>query len=275
FDDDTLAEIERQTVAMAQRLGVVGLMNVQYAIKDGTIYVLEVNPRASRTVPFVAKAIGAPVARIAARLMAGAKLAEVLPEGLNARPTGHIAVKEAVFPFARFPGVDTLLGPEMRSTGEVMGLDHNFALAFAKSQLAASSVLPTDGTVFISVKGDDKQRILPAARKLVALGFDIVATGGTLRALQQDGIEATRINKVLEGRPHADDAIRNRQIDLVFNTTQGAKALSDSRSLRQAALLNKVPYYTTVSGALAAADAIAAMAEAELEVRPLQSYFAA
>ena len=274
FDDGMLANIEAQTIALAQRLGVIGLMNVQFAIKDLVIYVLEVNPRASRTVPFVAKAIGVQVARIAARLMAGAKLTDVWDVDTKTRDLGHIAVKEAVFPFARFHGVDTLLGPEMRSTGEVMGLDKTFPMAFAKAQLGASVDLPREGTVFISVKGDDKQRIVPAARKLAALGFDIVATGGTLRVLEAEGIDATRINKVLEGRPHAEDAIRNRQIDLVFNTTAGAKALSDSRSLRQAALLNKVPYYTTVAGALAAADAIEALHGGEVQVRALQEYFA-
>ncbi len=273
FNDGMLANIEAQTIALAKRLGVIGLMNVQFAIKDDVIYVLEVNPRASRTVPFVAKAIGVQVARIAARLMAGATLAQVWDANTKTRDLGHIAVKEAVFPFARFHGVDTLLGPEMRSTGEVMGLDKTFPMAFAKAQLGASVDLPREGTVFISVKGDDKERVVPAARKLAALGFEIVATGGTLRVLLDAGIEATRINKVLEGRPHAEDAIRNRQIDLVFNTTAGAKALSDSRSLRQAALLNKVPYYTTVAGALAAADAIEALHGGEIEVRALQEYF--
>ncbi|MEO1397410.1 MAG: carbamoyl phosphate synthase large subunit, partial [Pseudomonadota bacterium] len=264
----------RQSIAMARALNVVGLMNVQYAIKDGAIYVLEVNPRASRTVPFVAKTIGAPIARLAARLMAGEKLADILPVRPDARTLDHIAVKEAVFPFARFPGVDTLLGPEMRSTGEVMGLDHDYALAFAKAQLGAGNMLPMSGTVFISVRGDDKTRLLPAATKLVELGFDILATRGTQAVLAENGIPATQINKVLEGRPHAEDAIKNRQVDLIFNTTMGAKALSDSRSLRQAALMNKVPYFTTVSGCLAVTDAIEAMIKGEVQVRPLQSYFA-
>ncbi len=273
FDDPMLDELKRQTAEMAKALGVVGLMNVQYAIKDGTVYVLEVNPRASRTVPFVAKTIGVQVARLAARVVAGATLGELLPQRPSIRNLGHIAVKEAVFPFARFPGVDTLLGPEMRSTGEVMGLDTSYALAFAKAQLGAGNNLPTAGTVFISVKGGDKEKVVPAARTLAGLGFTILATGGTMRVLQANGINAARINKVLEGRPHAEDAIRNRQIDLIFNTTEGAKALSDSKSLRTAALMNKVPYYTTVSGCLSAADAIAAMAKGEIEVQPLQSYF--
>ncbi|MEL6966921.1 MAG: carbamoyl-phosphate synthase large subunit [Pseudomonadota bacterium] len=273
LDDATLAELERQTVAMARALGVIGLMNVQYAIKDGVIYVLEVNPRASRTVPFVAKTIGAPIARLAARMMAGEKLATILPVRPDAKALSHIAVKEAVFPFARFPGVDTLLGPEMRSTGEVMGLDKDYAMAFAKAQLGAGNKMPTSGTVFISVKGDDKQRILPAAKQLVDLGFDVLATRGTQAVLEEHGVPSTRINKVLEGRPHAEDAIKNRQVDLIFNTTMGAKALSDSRSLRQSALMNKVPYFTTVSGCLAVTNAIEAMVKGDMTVQPLQSYF--
>ncbi|MEP1209343.1 MAG: carbamoyl-phosphate synthase large subunit [Rhizobiaceae bacterium] len=273
LDAAMLDELERQTSAMALALGVVGLMNVQYAIKDGVIYVLEVNPRASRTVPFVAKTIGVPIARNAARIMAGESLDELLPNRPNSRELEHIAVKEAVFPFARFPGVDTLLGPEMRSTGEVMGLDRDYAMAFAKAQLGASNDLPKEGTVFISVKGDDKARILESARKLQGLGFNILATGGTQRYLAERGVDCERVNKVLEGRPHIEDAIRNRQVDIIFNTTEGQQALSDSRSLRQAALLNKVPYYTTVSGSIAATDAIEAMVNDDITVSPLQDYF--
>ncbi len=273
LDGETLDELERQTKKMALALDVVGLMNVQFAIKDGVIYVLEVNPRASRTVPFVAKTIGAPIARIAARIMHGEKLDAVMKVRPDSRTLKHVAVKEAVFPFARFPGVDTLLGPEMRSTGEVMGLDKDFAMAFAKAQLGASNDLPKEGTVFISVKGDDKERLVASAKKLQSLGFNILATGGTCHHLSENGIECTRINKVLEGRPHIEDAIRNRQVDLIFNTTEGAKALSDSRSLRQAALMNKVPYYTTVSGSRAATDAIEAISKDEITVSPLQDYF--
>ena len=184
-------------------------------------------------------------------------------------------MKEAVFPFARFPGVDTLLGPEMKSTGEVIGLDTDYALAFAKSQLGAGVELPRDGTVFISVRDDDKERVLPAARALRDSGFGIMATSGTARFLQENGIEAKRINKVLEGRPHVEDAIRNREIQLVINTTEGAKAMSDSKSLRRAALMQKIPYYTTMSGALSASKAIAALTAGNLEVKPLQDYFAA
>ncbi len=265
-----IAELERQTRALALALEVGGLMNVQYAIKDGDIYVLEVNPRASRTVPFVAKVIGVPVAKIAARIMAGETLASF---GLKAAPFDHIGVKEAVFPFARFPGVDTVLGPEMKSTGEVMGIDRNFAIAFAKSQIGGGSRLPRAGTVFVSVRDADKPRVLEAVRLLVSLGFQIIATSGTQRYLAEQGLPASRINKVLEGRPHIVDAIANGGVQLVFNTTDGATALADSRSLRRAALLHKVPYYTTLSGAVAAAQGIKAYLGGDFEVRALQSYF--
>jgi carbamoyl-phosphate synthase large subunit len=267
---EIVEQLERETTAMALALNVGGLMNVQYAIKDGAIYVLEVNPRASRTVPFVAKVIGEPVAKIAARIMAGESLASF---GLEKRELGHIGVKEAVFPFARFPGVDVLLGPEMRSTGEVIGLDRGFGVAFAKSQLGSGTTVPRDGTVFVSVRDGDKERILPGIATLRDLGFKIVATRGTQRFLEQNGIETSRINKVLEGRPHVVDAIKNGDIQLVFNTTEGAGALSDSRSLRRAALLHKVPYYTTLSGAIAATEGIKAYLAGDLEVRALQDYF--
>jgi carbamoyl-phosphate synthase large subunit len=271
-------ELETQTKALAKALNVGGFMNVQYAIKDGVIYILEVNPRASRTVPFVAKTIGAPIAKIAARVMAGEALDTAFkaytPERPNSRKLNHIAVKEAVFPFARFPGVDTLLGPEMRSTGEVIGLDTDFALAFAKSQLGAGVELPRGGTVFVSVRDSDKERVLPAIRILSEIGFKVLATGGTQRFLAEKGISAAKINKVLEGRPHIEDAIRNRQVQLVINTTDGNKAISDSKSLRRAALMQKVPYYTTMSGALSAAEAIRALKAGNLEVKPLQDYFA-
>jgi carbamoyl-phosphate synthase large subunit len=268
---ELIAELERQSKAMALALDVGGLMNVQYAIKDGEIYVLEVNPRASRTVPFVAKVIGKPIAKIAARLMAGEKLASFK---LKQEKLQHVGVKEAVFPFARFPGVDVLLGPEMRSTGEVIGLDRSFDVAFAKSQLGAGSKVPVKGTLFVSVRDEDKPRILPSVAILAELGFQIVATGGTLRLLQDNGIRASKINKVLEGRPHVVDAIKNGEIQLVFNTTDGPQALADSRSLRRAALLHKVPYYTTLAGAIAAAEGIKAYCSGDLEVRSLQSYFA-
>ena len=276
LSDDIVDELERQTAALARALKVGGLMNVQYAIQDGTIYVLEVNPRASRTVPFVAKTVGKPIAKVAARIMAGESLEEAfahygaLPDP---RRPGHIAVKEAVFPFARFPGVDTLLGPEMKSTGEVMGLDYDFALAFAKSQLGAGVDLPRTGTLFVSVRDEDKPGVLPAVQRLARLGFRVLATSGTARFLRENGVEAEKINKVLEGRPHIEDAIRNRQVQIVFNTTDGQKALSDSKSLRRATLMQKVPYYTTLAGAEAVAEAIAALKAGSLEVRPLQEYF--
>ena len=266
----TISELERQTRALALALDVIGLMNVQYAIKNGDIYVLEVNPRASRTVPFVAKVIGTPVARIAARVMTGEPLTS-----FNLKPPAphHVGVKEAVFPFARFPGVDTVLGPEMRSTGEVMGIDRTFALAFAKSQIGGGARLPRAGTVFVSVRDADKERILVPVKLLAQLGFKVVATSGTQRYLSANGIHATRINKQLEGRPHIVDAIKNGEIQLVFNTTEGAQALADSRSLRRAALLHKIPYYTTLSGAIAAAKGIKAYLGGEFEVRALQGYF--
>ncbi|BCH23803.1 carbamoyl-phosphate synthase large subunit [Mesorhizobium sp. L-8-3] len=275
LDDRLVDELERQTAALARALHVGGLMNVQYAIKDGTIFVLEVNPRASRTVPFVAKTIGRPIAKIAARIMAGESLDEAFAhygDKPDPRAPGHIAVKEAVFPFARFPGVDILLGPEMKSTGEVMGLDRDFALAFAKSQLGAGVDLPRSGTLFVSVRDADKAGVLPSVKRLAGLGFRILATSGTARFLKENGVEAEKINKVLEGRPHIEDAIRNRQVQIVFNTTDGQKAVSDSKSLRRATLMQKVPYYTTMAGAAAVAEAIAALKAGSLEVRPLQEY---
>jgi carbamoyl-phosphate synthase large subunit len=266
----TIAELERQTRALALALKVGGLMNVQYAIKDKEIYVLEVNPRASRTVPFVAKVIGLPVAKIAARVMAGESLASFK---LKPSPYKHRAVKEAVFPFARFPGVDTVLGPEMKSTGEVMGLDSSFEVAFAKSQLGGGTNVPRAGTVFVSVKDSDKPRVLEAVKILTALGFKTIATSGTQRYLAEHGVEAAKVNKVLEGRPHIVDAIKNGGVQLVFNTTEGTTALADSVSMRREALLHKVPYYTTLSGAVAAAQGIKAYLGGDLEVRALQSYF--
>jgi len=266
---ETIKQIEEQTRAMALALNVGGLMNVQYAVQDGTIYVLEVNPRASRTVPFVAKVIGEPVAKIAAKVMAGVPLASF---GLKPFAGEHVAVKEAVFPFARFPGVDTLLGPEMRSTGEVMGLDKSFAVAFAKSQIGGGTKVPTGGTVFVSVKDSDKDKIVGPAKKLLELGFDLIATGGTATFLRDKGLAVRSINKVLEGRPHIVDEIKNGNVALVFNTTEGAKAIEDSKSLRRAALMMKVPYYTTVAGSRAAVLGIEAIIKGRLEVAPLQSY---
>src|SRR5690606_13633443 len=270
-DAATIAEIERRTVALARALNVVGLMNAQLAIKDGTIYVLEVNPRASRTVPFVAKATGRPIAKIAARVMAGEKLAAHW-KASTARD-GHIAVKESVFPFARFPGVDTILGPEMKSTGEVMGIDRDFGMAFAKSQLGAGVALPEGGTVFVSVKDRDKPAMVEIGRALIERGFQLIATGGTAAALSAAGLAVERINTVQQGRPDVVDALKNGQIQLVINTTEGAKAIADSFAIRDATLRASIPYYTTVAGARAAVAAIAALAARPLEVRPLQAYF--
>jgi carbamoyl-phosphate synthase large subunit len=268
----TVAELRAQTESMAKALGVVGLMNVQYAIQNDLIYVLEVNPRASRTVPFVAKATGVPVAKIGARVMAGEKLASFnLDDTIALR---HVAVKEAVFPFARFPQVDTLLGPEMKSTGEVMGLDTNFARAFAKAQLGAGIVLPLKGTAFLSVKEADKAAIVPVARRLAELGFSILATSGTARHIAAAGIEVKRVNKVLEGRPHCVDAIRSGEIQLVINTAHGAQSVADSFDIRRSALTHGVPNFTTIAAARATAHAIAALIAGTLEVAPLQSYFA-
>ena len=266
---EIIAEIERQTRELALALKVVGLMNVQFAIKDGAVYILEVNPRASRTVPFVAKVIGLPVAAIAAEIMAGKPLA-----AFNLKPVkiDHIAVKEAVFPFARFPGVDPILGPEMRSTGEVMGLDRDFAMAFGKSQIGAGTPLPTGGTVFVSVRDSDKDRVIAPLKVLQGMGFKVVATRGTKRHLEANGVPCEVVNKVLEGRPHIVDAMKNRNIALVFNTTEGAKALSDSKDIRRTALLNHIPYYTTLAGALAVTRAIAALKAGSVQVAPLQSY---
>jgi carbamoyl-phosphate synthase large subunit len=264
-----LERLEQQTRALALSLDVVGLMNVQYAIKGQEIYILEVNPRASRTVPFVAKVIGKPLAGIAARIMAGEPLRSFK---LTARRLQHVAVKEAVFPFARFPGVDTVLGPEMRSTGEVMGLDRDHATAFAKSQIGAGNTLPLGGTVFVSVRDADKQGLLGAVRDLSDLGFRVLATRGTRRALAGHGIACEQVNKVLEGRPHIVDLMKNGEVHLVFNTTEGAKALADSKDIRRTALLYHIPYYTTLAGALAATQAIKALAAGTLTVAPLQSY---
>ncbi|QDO99472.1 carbamoyl-phosphate synthase large subunit [Ferrovibrio terrae] len=267
---EIIADIKQQTEALARALKVVGLMNVQYAVKDGVVYILEVNPRASRTVPFVAKAIGQPLAKIASRVMAGEKLASF---NLHENEVDHIAVKEAVFPFARFPGVDIILGPEMKSTGEVMGIDHDFGTAFAKAQLAAGTILPATGSVFISVRDGDKPGLVDSARRLVAMGFEIVATTGTARFFEEHGIAVRRVNKVMEGRPHIVDAMKNGDIQLVFNTSEGSASIRDSFDLRRTALMNKIPYFTTMAGARAAVRAIEALRAGSLAVTPLQAYF--
>jgi carbamoyl-phosphate synthase large subunit len=267
---DVIAEMERQAEALAMALGVKGLMNVQFAVKDSVVYLIEVNPRASRTVPFVAKAIGQPVAKIAARVMAGEML-DTFPPFKRELP--YMAVKEAVFPFARFPGVDPVLSPEMKSTGEVMGIDRDFATAFAKAQIGAGMKLPAAGTVFVSVKDADKAAILPAVRKLIDLGFAVIATGGTQRYLADAGLPVERINKVAEGRPHVVDRIIDGEVALIINTTEGWQSLKDSQSIRASALTGKVSYFTTAAASLAAVEAIAALRNTQLEVRSLQDYY--
>jgi carbamoyl-phosphate synthase large subunit len=267
-----ITELKSETEAIAKALGVVGLMNVQYAIKDDTIYVLEVNPRASRTVPFVAKATGVPVAKIGARVMAGAKLASDF-ELDDDSIAPHVAVKEAVFPFARFPNVDTILGPEMKSTGEVMGLDASFERAFAKAQLGAGVILPMAGTVLLSIKDADKKGLPTLARRLKEMGFLILATKGTAARIREAGFLVMVVNKVLEGRPHCVDAIRSGEVQLVINTASTPQSVADSFAIRRSALTHFVPHYTTLAGARAAVHAIAALKAGTLEVAPLQSYF--
>jgi carbamoyl-phosphate synthase large subunit len=268
-----ITELRAETEAMARALKVEGLMNVQYAVKDGEIYVLEVNPRASRTVPFVAKATGVPVAKIGARVMAGARLAEFrLDDDAVSR---HVAVKEAVFPFNRFPQVDVLLGPEMKSTGEVMGLDASFERAFLKAQLGAGVKLPAAGTAFVSVKDTDKAAALTLARRLIDMGFAVLATRGTAARLREAGLAVGVVNKVLEGRPHCVDAIRSGEIHLVINTSGGGRSVTDSFDIRRSALTHGVPHFTTMAGARAAVHAIAALRAGTLDVAPLQSYFPA
>ncbi|PCJ00284.1 MAG: carbamoyl phosphate synthase large subunit [Alphaproteobacteria bacterium] len=276
---ETIQKINEQTVTLAKALHVKGLMNVQFAIRkhdetgEDEIYIIEVNPRASRTVPFVAKATGVPVAKIAARIMAGEKLS-AFSDILVGMSNTHYAVKTPVFPFNKFPGVDPLLGPEMKSTGEVIGLDKDLAHAIAKSQIGAGSNLPTSGTVFISVKDEDKDDLLPLAQELADIGFDIVATGGTCCFLNDNNIKAKHINKVMEGQPHVIDSIINGDIDLVINTTtKSTQAVSDSSSIRRMALMNKIPYYTLITAATATVQAIHALKDRDIDVAPLQSYF--
>ncbi len=260
--------LAEQTSALARELKVRGLINIQFAVKDDEIYVLEATPRASRTVPFVAKAVGAPIAAIAAKVMAGEKLTEF--DLTHAHPR-RVAVKEAVFPFARFPGVDPQLGPEMRSTGEVMGWDDDFGTAFLKSQMGCGVILPTEGAVFISVKDSDKTGVIEAARDLVELGFTLVATSGTAAHLEAEGLPVRAINKVNEGQPHIVDAMINGEIQLVFNTTEGATSIADSASIRRTAVARKIPYYTTLAASIASVRAISSMTSREISVRALQS----
>ncbi|RIV80886.1 carbamoyl-phosphate synthase large subunit [Aurantiacibacter xanthus] len=267
---DIIDEMERQAVALANGLGVRGLMNVQFAVKDGEVYLIEVNPRASRTVPFVAKATGSQIAKIAARVMAGEKLADLPP---IKRELDYVAVKEAVFPFARFPGSDPALTPEMKSTGEVMGIDRDFATAFTKSQIGQGSSLPESGTLFVSVKDSDKPHILAPVKALIEAGFSVIATGGTQAYLAEQGLDVKLVNKVAQGRPHVVDRIVDGEVALVFNTTEGWQSHKDSQSIRASALEMKVPYYTTAAASAAAAQAIVSVKVADLEVRSLQDYY--
>jgi len=272
LDRQVIREIERQTRELALALGVKGLMNVQFAVKEREVYLIEVNPRASRTVPFVAKAVGRPIAKIAARVMAGEPLKgfKAIKQGLD-----YIAVKGPVFPFARFPGTDPVLGPEMKSTGEVMGIDRDFDIAFAKAMLGAGMILPQGGTAFVSVKDTDKDNILPAVQKLVELGFSIIATTGTAAYLEKKGVPVSAVNKVAQGRPHIVDRLLDGDVDLVFNTTEGWQSLKDSHSIRATALSRKVPYFTTAAASVAAGRAIEADRTHALEVASLQSYYSA
>ena len=268
LSDKIVEELGRQAKVLALELGVVGLMNTQFAVKDDVVYLIEVNPRASRTVPFVAKAIGQPIANIAAKVMAGKKLSEF---DLTVKPQKYIAVKEAVFPFARFPGVDTVLGPEMRSTGEVMGLAESFGMAFAKSQLGGGVTLPTAGKVFISVREEHKPLMAELASDLIELGFTIIATGGTTKYLREQGITVEYVKKVHEGRPHIVDAMKNGGVQLVFNTTSGKQSLNDSFSLRRTALTQKIPYFTTAAAARACVQALKELSKDDYQVESLQS----
>ncbi|MFL2816904.1 MAG: carbamoyl-phosphate synthase large subunit [Alphaproteobacteria bacterium] len=269
LDKEIIKELEQQTIAISLSLNIIGCLNIQFAVKDRLVYIIEVNPRASRTIPFVAKVTGQPISKIATKIILG----EDLPKLIQKKQIDHIAVKEAVFPFLKFEGVDVLLGPEMKSTGEVMGIGDDFEIAFAKSQLGTNIPLPKEGNVFVSVKDKDKKEILSSIEILQKIGFNIQATGGTQRYLMSKGIYTERVNKVLEGRPHIVDSINNNKIDLVINTTEGTKALSDSKSLRQAALRNKIPYYTTLSGAKAAIVAIEKYKKGLGNIKSLQEYF--
>ena len=265
-----IEDIRSQAISLAKELNVVGLMNVQFAVKGTDVYILEVNPRASRTVPFVSKAIGRPLAKLASKIMLGRTLkeleftTEVIPQ--------HISVKESVFPFIKFPGVDTILGPEMKSTGEVMGIDENFGKAFAKAQIAAGTKLPLKGKVFISVRDEDKRDIVPVAKQLKDRGFEIVATSGTAKYLKENDIDTEFIYKVGEGSPHIVDRVKSGEIAMVINTSFGAKTVADSYSIRRSALVYNVPYFTTVSGAKAATQGIISLIKEGLQVRPIQEY---
>jgi carbamoyl-phosphate synthase large subunit len=271
--EDIIREIERQAIALARELRVVGLMNIQFAVKDGRIFILEVNPRASRTVPFVSKATGVPLPRLATQIMLGRTLSELDPWSM--RKTGYVCVKESVFPFKRFPGVDILLGPEMRSTGEVMGVARTFDEAFLKSQLGAGQMLPTFGKVFISVNDRDKQFVTQLAQAYADLGFDLLATRGTAKLIKESGLEVQTVLKVHEGRPNIVDMIKNGEVAMVINTASGKRTNHDSKAIRQNTLHHGVPFTTTISGARAIARAIQHEQVKALRVECIQDYYAA
>ena len=260
----------RQTKAIAKELNVIGLMNVQFAVKNKDIFILEVNPRASRTIPFVGKATGVPLAKIAAKVMAGKTLYELGMQ--KEQEIKHIAVKEAVFPFDRFYGVDTILGPEMKSTGEVMGIDNNFGLAFGKSQTSSGNKIPLSGKIFISLKDKDKAPSVPIVKALLKHGISVIATRGTAHYLNKHGLEVEVVNKVTEGRPHIVDLIKNKEIHFIINTVSGAQAQKDSFSIRQNALQYKVPFTTTMSGAVAAVNAITMLKKKKIHIKSIQTY---
>jgi carbamoyl-phosphate synthase large subunit len=268
---EVMTQIKEATRAMAAELGVIGLMNIQYAVKDDILYILEVNPRASRTIPFVSKATGVSLAKLATRVMMGEKLKDLgLTQEVEVK---HFAVKEAVFPFDRFENVDTLLGPEMKSTGEVMGIDNSLGLAFAKSQYAAGQAIPSSGTVLISVRDSDKQAVLPIARELNELDFTILATRGTAEFFQKNGVKCEPVSKISEGRPHILDKIQDNAIQWIFNTSMGTRTTEDSYSIRRAAIDYHLPYTTTKSGAEFMVRAISTMRKRKMEVKSVQEYF--
>jgi carbamoyl-phosphate synthase large subunit len=268
--EEVIERIKVQTRAMAIEMKVLGIINIQFAVKDDEVYVLEVNPRGSRTIPFVSKAIGIPLAKIAAQVIAGRKLKELNIN--NNRKNNHVAVKEAVFPFVRFHGTDTILGPEMKSTGEVMGIDTDFGKAFAKAQMAVEGGLPLAGTVFISVKDKDKATIADIAHKLHNLGFKISATGGTARAIAEKGTPVTTVLKECEGRPNVIDHLKNNDIQMVINTAEGKISQKKSYNIRRNAIISGIPYFTTVQGAIATESAIRSMINGELDVKSIQEY---
>ena len=271
LSEKVINEIKEKTKNIGLKLKVKGFLNIQYAIKDEKVFIIEVNPRASRTVPFISKAVGVPLAKMASRIMAGKSLEELgLPESFE---IDHFCVKESVFPFIKFPNVDTILGPEMKSTGEVMGIDKDLYAAFAKAQIAAGNRLPSSGTAFISIKDSDKAKILSVANKLISLGFDLVATVGTNKFLKDNSIESKLVKKVKDGNPNIIDLIKDDKIDLVINTTFSNREIIESFSIRRTSLIKQIPYFTTIAGAIAGVNAIDYIKNGSIKVKPLQDYF--